>query len=70
MRAELKNIDAQGWVCAKCGEPLRPMPVKLNYMGMSFEVELPRCPKCAFTFIPPELAEGQMLEAEKILEDK
>lgn len=70
MRAELKDIDAKGWTCAKCGEALVPMPVKLDYMGMSFEVDLPRCPKCGFTFIPPELAEGRMLEAEKILEDK
>lgn len=70
MRAELKEIDAQGWTCASCGKVLISMPVKLDYMGMSFEVELPRCPRCGFTFIPPELAEGKMLEAEKILEDK
>lgn len=70
MRAELKEINAEGWACAKCGEALAQMPVKLDYMGMSFEVELPRCPRCGFTFIPPELAEGKMLEAEKILEDK
>lgn len=70
MRAELKEIDARGWRCAKCGEALVSLPVKLAYMGMSFEVELPRCPKCGFTFVPPDLAEGKMLEAEKILEDK
>ena len=70
MRAELKEINAQGWVCAKCNETLVSMPVNLDYMGMSFEVDLPRCPKCGFTFIPPDLAEGKMLEAEKILEDK
>lgn len=70
MRAELKDLDATGWFCAKCGEALARLPVKLEYMGMSFEIELPRCKKCGFTFIPPELAEGKMLEAEKILEDK
>ncbi len=70
MRAELKDINAEGWVCAKSQEKLVRMSVKLDYMNMSFEVELPRCPKCGFTFIPPELAEGKMLEAEKILEDK
>lgn len=70
MRAEIKDINAEGWVCVKCNEPLVRLPVNLQYMGMSFEVELPRCRKCGFTFIPPELAEGKMLEAEKILEDK
>lgn len=70
MRAELKEIKAEGWSCAKCKEKLVSMPVKLTYMNSSFEVELPRCPTCGFTFIPPELAEGKMLEAERILEDK
>lgn len=70
MRAELKDINAEGWVCAKCAKPLVQAPVNLQYMGMSFEVDLPRCPDCGFTFIPPELAEGKILEAEKILEDK
>jgi predicted RNA-binding Zn-ribbon protein involved in translation (DUF1610 family) len=70
MRAEIKELNFQGWVCAKCGEPLVSRPVKLDYMGMSFDVDLPCCPNCGFTFIPPDLAEGKMLEAEKILEDK
>ena len=67
---ELKDINAEGWACRKCGSALRRMPVDITYMGSSFNVELPCCPACGFTFIPPELADGKMEEVEKILEDK
>jgi hypothetical protein len=70
MKAELREIDASGWLCAVCGEKLRQAPVKLSYISTVFDVELPCCPKCGFIFIPPELAEGKMREAERILEDK
>ena len=70
MRAELREITGEGWVCQTCNEPLQRLPVDITYMGSNFQVELPRCPKCGFTFIPPELALGKMLEVEKILEDK
>jgi hypothetical protein len=68
--ADLKNIAADGWRCARCAVPLVSMPVDVTYMGSSFNVDLPCCPACGFTFIPPELAHGKMEEAEKILEDK
>ena len=68
--AELKNITGEGWVCGKCGSALESRPVDIIYMGSIFNVELPCCPACGFTFIPPELAHGKMEEAEKILEDK
>lgn len=70
MKHELKDISAQGWMCRTCGDPLELLPVDITYMGSSFQVDLPRCPKCGYTFIPPDLAEGKMLEVEKILEDK
>ena len=70
MKAELKGISAEGWFCGQCNTPLQNMPVEIVYMGSSFQVELPRCPQCGFTYIPPELAEGKMLEVERILEDK
>lgn len=70
MNADLGNITAEGWECARCCSPLHRMPVEITYMGSSFPVELPRCPACGFTFIPPELALGKMLEVEQILEDK
>jgi hypothetical protein len=70
MKTDLKGISAPGWVCQSCRSPLELLPADITYMGSSFQVELPRCPRCGYTFIPPELAEGKMLEVEKILEDK
>lgn len=70
MKAEVKGISAGDWVCRKCDTPLEILPVDVTYMGSSFQVELPRCAACGFTYIPPELAEGKMLEVERILEDK
>jgi len=70
MRAELREITGEGWECQHCHVPLQRMPVDIQYMGSNFQVELPRCAQCGFTFIPPELAMGKMREVEKILEDK
>lgn len=70
MQVELKDICAEGWLCQKCQCPLVRLPVDISYMGSNFQVELPRCPHCGFTFIPPSLALGKMRDVEKILEDK
>lgn len=70
MKAELKGISAGDWFCKNCNVPLEQLPVDITYMGSSFQVDLPRCPRCGYTYIPPELAEGKMLEVERILEDK
>ena len=70
MEYKLPEITAGGWLCHKCRAPLRPWPVEITYMGSSFKVELPGCPACGVTFVPPELAGGKMLEVEKLLEDK
>ena len=68
--ADLSSITATGWLCARCSSALERSLVSITYMGSNFEVELPRCPSCGFTFIPQELALGKMLEVERILEDK
>ncbi len=70
MKAELKDITAQGYRCQQCKSELEILPVDIKYMGGAFQVELPRCRQCGFTFIPPELAMGKMKEVEGILEDK
>ncbi len=70
MRQDVPSVSAENWLCGLCGEPLQNLPVEITYMGSSFQIELPRCHKCGFTYIPPELAEGKMLEVERILEDK
>ena len=70
MKADLSAITAEGWLCEQCGKPLERFLVDITYMGSSFPVELPGCKECGYTFIPPELAEGKMLEVERIHEDK
>ena len=67
---DLSAITSEGWVCGKCAIPLERSMVAITYMGSSFEVELPRCPQCGYTYIPEELALGKMLDVERILEDK
>ena len=60
----------EGWVCHKCGKPLRPVSLNAQYMGASIFVELPGCPDCKTIMVDEELAGGRMLEVEKLLEDK
>lgn len=70
MKSDLTSVTAEGWQCARCGKELERFRVNITYMGSSFPVELPGCVQCGYTFIPPELADGKMLEVERILEDK
>ena len=58
------------WLCSKCGSQLVEGPVKAEYLGGSFDIELLECPVCKKVLISEELAAGQMLEVEKSLEDK
>lgn len=65
------NSSKKGqWLCSKCGGPLKEGPVKAEYLGGNFEIELLECPVCKNVLITEELASGQMLEVEKSLEDK
>jgi hypothetical protein len=41
-----------------------------SYLGNSLTHEVLCCPKCGQVFIPAELADGKMAEAEKLMEDK
>ena len=60
----------EGWRCAACEEPMTPGPAQLSYMGVVFDVELPKCPRCKAVLVPEELALGKMLDVEQVLEDK
>jgi hypothetical protein len=66
---DLKSEAAQ-WTCAKCSLPLEMGKVNVGYLGHYFTVNLPRCSQCGQVLITAELAMGQMVEAEKFLEDK
>ncbi|MTJ81479.1 MAG: hypothetical protein F8N37_10720 [Telmatospirillum sp.] len=62
--------DPSRLVCARCAVPLSPGKVTVSYMGSSFEVELPRCPRCLRAFVPEDLALGKMAQVEQALEEK
>ncbi|MDR3493250.1 MAG: hypothetical protein P4L82_01485 [Ancalomicrobiaceae bacterium] len=57
-------------VCAACDVALEPGKVEASYLGQTFPVDLPRCPKCGFVFVSEDLALGKMLKVEQALEDK
>jgi hypothetical protein len=56
--------------CVPCGLDLQTRSVKVGYLGSSFQVDLPQCPRCGQVYIPPDLALGKMFEVEQQLEDK
>lgn len=56
--------------CALCDLDLVEATVTLEYLGHSFTVELPQCPKCGQVLITEELVRGRMKKAEILLEDK
>jgi NAD-dependent SIR2 family protein deacetylase len=70
MDRKMPELEFSGWFCHKCKSPLTMVQVNVDYMGASFEVELPSCAKCGTTMIPEMLALGKMNEVEKLLEDK
>lgn len=57
-------------ICAACDVPLEMGKVEASYLGQTFPVELPRCPRCGFVYVSEELASGKMLKVEQALEDK
>ena len=57
-------------ICGLCQVPLEIARVDFDYMGHSFNTELPRCPKCGQVFIPEDLTKGKMADVEMELEDK
>jgi hypothetical protein len=62
--------SAVGVRCEACGVDLVPRPVRLTYLGATFDVELPACASCGAAFVPREVAVGRMREVEMTLEDK
>ncbi len=62
--------DAGDWICERCQCALEQKKMQVFYLKNSFEVFLPACPQCNLTLIPKSLAQGKMLEVEKLLEDK
>ena len=70
MRNEHVAPEDLEWTCVKCGCPLEPGPVVVEYMGSRLTTDLPRCPECGLVLISETVALGKMAEVEQILEDK
>ncbi len=62
--------DAGTWLCQRCQCPLEQKKMQVFYLDNAFEVSLPACPQCGLTLTPKSLAQGKMLEVERLLEDK
>ncbi len=62
--------DEGQWICAECNCPLKQQSVQAFYLESAFSASLPACPKCGLTLVPKSLAQGKMLEVERLLEDK
>lgn len=56
--------------CGKCNLNLEKSQVTLEYLGHSFDVDLPRCPKCGQVLVMEELVRGKIKKVEMTLEDK
>lgn len=64
------KLSSSSLVCVTCDVALESGRVEATYLGQTFPVELPRCPKCGFVYVSEELALGRMLKVEQALEDK
>ncbi len=58
------------WRCDNCNKELVVKKVSFEYMGRTFDHEVPVCPACGKVFISEELAKGKMAEVETLMEDK
>ena len=70
MSETINQTEQNNWLCAGCGIALQPGNVTVSYLDNAYPVELLRCPRCGLTWVPEEIALGQMAEVEKALEDK
>jgi uncharacterized Zn finger protein len=70
MNQQEVKVSEHAWWCDQCSVALETSKVSIAYLGSSFPVDLPRCPRCGQVFIPEDLVLGKMAEVEKLLEDK
>lgn len=56
--------------CALCNLELVSAPASLEYLGHSFDVELPQCPQCGQLLIEEKLVKERIAAIEMMLEDK
>lgn len=70
MTDDLKPAASPQWECVRCGVPLEPAQVRVDYLNSAYPVELLRCPRCRSVLVTEDLALGKMADVEKALEDK
>ncbi len=63
-------VDFEEITCSRCGVKMALARADFRYLGHNFHTEVMRCPKCGAVYIPEELAEGEIADAETALEDK
>ena len=63
-------VDFEDILCERCGVKMVLARADFKYLGHSFHTEVMRCPQCKAVYIPHELAEGKIADAEMALEDK
>ena len=63
-------VDFEDILCERCGVKMVLARADFKYLGHSFHTEVMRCPQCKAVYIPQELAEGKIADAEMALEDK
>ena len=62
--------ESNNLICCKCGVPLVERKTAFNYLGYSFNTDLPGCPICGQVFIPEDVVKGKMASVEMELEEK
>ncbi|MBR3357158.1 MAG: hypothetical protein IKG46_04945 [Solobacterium sp.] len=63
-------VSYEDILCSRCRVRMELARADFTYLGHNFHTEVMRCPKCGAVYIPEELAEGKIADAETALEDK
>ena len=63
-------VEFEDIMCSGCQVKMQLGRADFTYLGHNFHSEVMRCPKCGAVYIPQELAEGKIADAETALEDK
>lgn len=64
------NDEYMDMHCCLCNEQLVHGESLIEYLGASFPVMLPLCPKCGMVYLDEVTVHSRILELEKALEDK
>jgi len=63
-------VEFEDIICSGCKTKMVLARADFTYLGHNFHTDVMRCPVCGAVYIPKELAEGKIADAETALEDK